>query len=201
MSIFIARHGQNEDNAEGILNGHRDRPLTELGRRQAMELALGIEKLGLRFSKVYSSPLCRALETAEIVASKNGLEAPEIVDSLIERDFGILTGRPHSDIPVVCGDNVIKTDTITYFLEPEGAETFPQLLERAKNAMEEIKFKKDEGDILVVCHGDLGKMLYAAATGTGWKEVLLGFHFGNGELIDIEQNGSTHLVKLEQFNI
>ena len=201
MSIYIARHGQNKDNAEGILNGHRDRPLTELGRRQAMELALGIEKLGLRFSKVHSSPLCRALETAEIVASKNGLEAPEIVDSLIERDFGILTGRPHSDIPVVCGDNVIKTDTITYFLEPEGAETFPQLLERARNAMEEIKFKKDEGDILVVCHGDLGKMLYAAATGTGWKEVLLGFHFGNGELIDIEQNGSAHLGKLEQFNI
>ncbi|MBP7769257.1 histidine phosphatase family protein, partial [Candidatus Saccharibacteria bacterium] len=41
MSIYIARHGQNKDNAEGILNGHRDRPLTELGRRQAMELALG----------------------------------------------------------------------------------------------------------------------------------------------------------------
>lgn len=40
--IFIARHGQNEDNVNGILNGHRDLPLTELGRQQARELGEGI---------------------------------------------------------------------------------------------------------------------------------------------------------------
>ncbi len=40
--IFIARHGQNEDNINGILNGHRDLPLTSLGREQAKELGEAI---------------------------------------------------------------------------------------------------------------------------------------------------------------
>lgn len=58
--IFIARHGQNEDNASGILNGHRDLPLTGLGRKQAKELGEGIKAAGLQFDAVYSSPLSRA---------------------------------------------------------------------------------------------------------------------------------------------
>lgn len=47
LKIYIARHGQNEDNANGILNGHRDLPLTSLGERQAYELADGIKDIGL----------------------------------------------------------------------------------------------------------------------------------------------------------
>ncbi|HUS26768.1 MAG TPA: histidine phosphatase family protein [Nevskiaceae bacterium] len=42
VDLFIARHGQNVDNANGILNGHRDLPLTNVGRKQARQLAKGI---------------------------------------------------------------------------------------------------------------------------------------------------------------
>ena len=42
-TIYIARHGQNEDNVRGILNGHRDLPLTDLGRQQARQLARHIK--------------------------------------------------------------------------------------------------------------------------------------------------------------
>lgn len=42
-TIYIARHGQNEDNVHGILNGHRDLPLTDLGRQQARQLARHIK--------------------------------------------------------------------------------------------------------------------------------------------------------------
>lgn len=62
MKIYLVRHGQNEDNANGVLNGHRDLPLTDLGRTQAMESARLILNLDLRFDVVYSSPLSRALE-------------------------------------------------------------------------------------------------------------------------------------------
>ena len=57
--IFIARHGQNEDNANGILSGHRDLPLTGLGRAQACELGEGIRLAGLQFDAVCGSPLSR----------------------------------------------------------------------------------------------------------------------------------------------
>lgn len=60
LKIYLARHGQNEDNANGILNGHRDMPLTETGIAQANEVAEKIKNTGLSFDVVLSSPLNRA---------------------------------------------------------------------------------------------------------------------------------------------
>jgi probable phosphoglycerate mutase len=201
VQLFIARHGQNEDNVQGILNGHRDLPLTDLGRDQARQLAAGIQEAGLTFDAVYCSPLSRAHETAQIVATTLGLPEPRVVDSLIERDFGMMTGKPASQIAELCAPDIITTDTVTYFLSPEGAETFPVLLDRAKQALAEVSELQQSGRALVVCHGDLGKMMYAAATGKAWQEVLVGFHFGNGELIDLDPNGNTHVIHLEQHNL
>ena len=201
VEIFIARHGQNEDNVKGILNGHRDLPLTELGRDQARELGNAIKDAGLTFDAVYSSPLSRAHETAKIVADIAGLPEPIIHDELIERDFGILTGKPASLIEEICGpDGIIKTDTITYFLAPEGAETFPQLIERGQRILDFVRTQHDSGKVLLVCHGDIGKMIYCAATGKPWEDVLRDFHFGNGDLIDVSGIGEAHKVKLVQHN-
>ena len=69
--IFIARHGQNEDNANGILSGHRDLPLRGLGRAQACELGEGIRLAGLQFDAVYGSPLSRECSQGA-VGSKGG---------------------------------------------------------------------------------------------------------------------------------
>lgn len=200
VEIYIGRHGQNEDNEEGILNGHRDRPLTELGRRQGEQLGEGIKEAGLDFDAVYSSPLSRALETAQIASKVAGLQEPEVMDLLIERDFGVMTGVPVSKIKELCQPDIIETDTITYMLSPEGAETFPQLKERGQKILDTVRAKHVGGKVLLVCHGDIGKMIYAAATEKDWKDVLTGFHFGNGELIDVSGIGEAHKLKLEQFN-
>lgn len=200
VEIYIARHGQNEDNANGILNGHRDLPLTELGRQQARDLAQGIVQSGIRFDYIYASPLSRAHETAQIVSREAKLPEPVIMQGLIERDFGVMSGARAADIEKLCAPDIIKTDTITYFLSPQGAETFPDLVQRGAKILNEVRAKHTSGKVLLVCHGDLGKMIYAAATGKDWREVLVDFHFGNGDLIDISRNGDVHMVKLEQFN-
>lgn len=200
VEIFIARHGQNEDNVNGILNGHRDLPLTEVGRQQAHDLGQGIVDAGLDFDTVYSSPLSRALETAQIVSTALKLPEPIILPELIERDFGVMSGQKASDIERLCAPHIIKTDTITYFLSPEGAETFEELVERGHKVLEIVRAKHIGGKVLLVCHGDLGKMVYAAATNRPWRDVLLDFHFGNGELIDIGGHGDVRKIKLEQFN-
>ena len=72
LKIYLARHGQNLDNVNGILNGHRDEPLTLLGEEQARTTATYIKEAGLTFDAVYSSPLKRALRTAEIITSDLG---------------------------------------------------------------------------------------------------------------------------------
>jgi broad specificity phosphatase PhoE len=201
VEIFVARHGQNEDNANGILNGHRDLPLTDIGRQQARELGEGILAAGLKFDAIYSSPLSRALETAQIVSDILDMtNQPIVLDDLIERDFGTMTGQPIEKIEELCSPDILKTDTITYFLNPEGAETFPDLVERASKAVSHIRKQQTSGKVLVVCHGDLGKMLYASVSGAGWEETLRKFHFGNCELIELESNGRTHVIELEQYN-
>ena len=80
VNIYVARHGQDLDNSNGILNGHRDEPLTELGRQQAMDVANKMKKAGFALSTscissskilsaIYSSPLQRAHETSKIFAN------------------------------------------------------------------------------------------------------------------------------------
>ena len=138
LKIYLARHGQNEDNANGILNGHRDLPLTKIGIAQANEVAEKIKATELSFDNVLSSPLIRAFETAKIITDINNLPVPIIVDELIERDFGKMTGLEQSRIEDLCTPNIIKTDTITYFLSPQDAETFPDLLYRAKSLLKKI---------------------------------------------------------------
>lgn len=200
VEIFVARHGQNEDNIAGVLGGHRDKPLTDYGRQQARDLAKGIIDAGLTFDAVYCSPLIRAHETADIVAEIADLPKPIVIEDLIERDGGVMEGMTYDAIKRDVKTNIIQADIITYFLNPEGAETFPAMVTRGHKVLSEIRGRHDHGRVLLVCHGDIGKMIYAAATGKDWKEVLVGFHLGNAELIDIGKHHEAHVVKLEQFN-
>lgn len=204
LKIYLVRHGQNKDNAEGILNGHRDEPLTDIGIAQAHDLASRVKDSGVSFDKVYASPLQRAYKTAEIITDAIHLPKPEIMPELIERDFGVMTGRPQSKIVELCAPDILKTDTITYFLSPEGAETFPQLLERAKKLLAKIQQQHTDGNILLVTHGDFGKMVYTAYYNLDWLEVLKLFHFGNSDMLELSPEShhtKTHLHKIVQYNI
>ena len=150
----------------------------------------------------YSSPLSRAYETARIVCRTLGIESnPVILPELIERDFGLGTGRLIQDAVKEAGSNVIKTDGVTYVIDFEGGESFPKLLERAHNALGIVRSLQQEGTALLVCHGDIGKMVYAAATGKPWEGVLRDFHFGNGDLIEVDSDEGAHKVKLPQHNL
>ena len=163
LNIYLARHGQDQDNAASILNGHRNQPLTSIGIRQASTVAEKIRSAGLTFDAIYSSPLQRAHQTALIIASEGqclGSEcrnrksacdsesAVQVMDQLIERDFGIMTGVPAKEIRSRCSGpgELLLTDTISYFLKPEGAETFPDLIERANGVIEDIRQQHEGRD-------------------------------------------------------
>jgi broad specificity phosphatase PhoE len=203
LKIFLARHGQNVDNVNGILNGHRDEPLTVLGEEQAHTTAAYIKESGLTFDKIYSSPLVRAYKTAEIISEDLGLPKPEIEEDLIERDFGVMTGQPISKIEELCAPNIIKTETITYFLSPKDGETFPQVVRRAKRLLTRIQSEYENGSILLVTHGDIGKVIYSAYYSVPWEGVLTSFHFGNCELLLLSPESppeEAHFFKQLQYN-
>ena len=67
MMIYVTRHGQTDLNAKKLMQGRSDIPLNDTGRAQARAAR---EKLGnIKFDAVYSSPLCRAVETASIIGN------------------------------------------------------------------------------------------------------------------------------------
>lgn len=201
LKIYLVRHGQDQDNVNGILNGRRDMPLTDKGIEQANDLASHIKSIGITFESVFSSPLKRAYKTAEIICEVLGLNAPVAKEKLIERDFGVMTGKPVSDIDKLSEGDLIRTDTITYFLSPEGAETFPELVERAEVILNELK--QLDGNILLVTHGDIGKMIYAEYYNLDWKDVLTMFHFGNSDLLELSDDSpadEAHVFKNKQYN-
>jgi broad specificity phosphatase PhoE len=203
LKIYITRHGQNEDNENGILNGHRDLPLTLKGIDQAREIARKIKETEINFDAVYSSPLIRAYNTAEIISEITSAPLPEKEALLIERDFGVMTGEKVADIEKICSPDILKAEIITYFLNPEGAETFPDLMDRAGLLLGKINEKHISGNILFVTHGDIGKMIYAKYYDLPWEKVLTQFHFGNCDLLLLSEDSnadSAHVFQIDQHN-
>ena len=114
-----------------------------------------------------------------------------------------MTGRLISEIESACAPDILKAEIITYFLSPEGAETFPQLIERGHRIISEIKAKHSEGNILLVTSGDIGKMIYADYYNLDWKNVLTMFHFGNSDLVLLAEDSpaeEAHVFKTKQYN-
>jgi broad specificity phosphatase PhoE len=188
--IYLVRHGQNEDNLEGTLNGHRDRPLTELGREQARTIAAKLKDNGIQV--IYASPLKRAYETATIIAEILGLSV-QIDPELIERDFGVMTGRPVASVLDLPTSQVLRTEGVNYFLEAEGAEDFPTLYLRAQRVLERVQRMHPTEHVLLVAHGDIGKMIRAVYHGWNWKTGLQTPHFDNTGVLELR--ASTGIVK------
>jgi broad specificity phosphatase PhoE len=93
--ILLARHAQTADNAGGRILGRRDPPLTALGLAQAQRLGAALDGAGLR--ALWTSPLLRARQTAEVVGAALGL-APVVLDDLIESARGRWEGETVADI-------------------------------------------------------------------------------------------------------
>jgi broad specificity phosphatase PhoE len=187
--IYLVRHGQDSASVHGVFNGWTNTNLTELGRKQAAEAAAKLKDRDI--SVVYSSPLARAHETAEIIAEKLGFNSINIHGQLIERNFGVLSGKSHSDVTKYA-TKFFPTERVHYFLDAEGAESFPELLARARSVMDEIKSKYNNGEnILIVAHGDIIKMLMAVHHGWSWEDGLRTKHIETGEIVELNYENKT----------
>ena len=91
MLLDFIRHGESEANLlNEFSNGLGKHPLTEKGRQQALELAQRLK--GTPIAAGYTSPVLRAVQTAEILGAELGVEC-QVADALREFDVGILEGR------------------------------------------------------------------------------------------------------------
>lgn len=94
--MLLVRHGESEGNVEGLIQGQLDKPLTDLGRVQARAVADRFNADG-GADRIVSSPLARALQTAEAIGSALGLPVTTD-DRLMEYDFGELSGLTGAEV-------------------------------------------------------------------------------------------------------
>ena len=72
--FYFIRHGETEWNTKGIYQGLTDIPLSEKGEKQAEYLGKRFQNKALKVDAIYSSPLQRAVKTAESIANAKGLK-------------------------------------------------------------------------------------------------------------------------------
>jgi broad specificity phosphatase PhoE len=152
--IYIARHGQTEWNETGRRQGRLDSPLTTRGAAQAQALARLARDRGV--TRVYSSPLPRAVHTAKVVASKlkTGFE---VVDSFIEMDFGGLQGEllsAEDRFPVFTRARQLDRLYTSY---PIGGESYFDLSLRVQADVDRIAASGHTS--LIVGHSSVNRMM------------------------------------------
>ena len=154
MKIYMIRHGETDWNKKRKLQGQVDIPLNEFGRHLARETAPALRDIP--FAAVYTSPLSRAKETAELVLE--GRAVPIIEEArIMEMGFGEYEG-------LCCNQEVwnIPDPDFRYFFDapekyhpPKGGETFQQVSDRLDDFLKELLGNKKLQDktVLLSTHG------------------------------------------------
>ena len=152
-NVYLARHGQTAYNLERRFQGHLPVPLDDTGREQAADLAeratAGTSD-GIPFAALWSSPLLRARETADIVAERLGLQ-PREEPRLMETDAGDWTDRLFVDVQAEDPDGFAGFIEGRLDFSFPGGESFAQQGVRVAAALADIE--QGELPALVVCHG------------------------------------------------
>lgn len=160
MKVYVIRHGQTELNVKGLLNGHIPDNLTDEGRAQAKAAA---ESLPKSIKHIYSSPLTRARQTAEILNSE--LHVPITYhDGLKEVGFGDLEGTPF------LAEHQERHTNLDYDWRPSG-ESFDEVKERVLKTIAEIYAKSNDSEALIVAHGGIVRMFTFLETGEKKGEI------------------------------
>jgi phosphoserine phosphatase len=184
-TILLARHGETDWNRQGRFQGHADPPLNATGHAQAAELAAELE--GVELAAVYSSPLRRALETAQLVAAEHGLE-PVAVDALREVDVGSWQGLTRPEIETRYPEQFARW--LDYDQGWEDGESYEEMGRRAVAALLKLAAAHEGERILVVTHGGPIRAAFAFADGTSHADARrLGPRIGNVFLAEFAVEG------------
>ena len=182
--VLLARHGESDWNRERRWQGHADRPLTELGREQAIALAERLD--GMPVAAIYSSDLRRAHDTARAVAERRGLPLTALPE-LREVDVGSWSGLGRDDVEARFPEGAARWHAGGTGWED--GETYDAMAARVVAAVERIASAHVSETVLIVAHGGPLRALHARALG-----LELGDH---RRTVPVEPNARLSAVEVE----
>lgn len=168
--IYIVRHGQTDLNSARVLQGRSDSPLNAEGEAQALAAGALFLERGVRFDYVYSSPLKRAIRTAELIAPGCRIETDE---RLIEMDYGPYEGMDLTNP---------APEVMAFFMDfagtpaPEGMEQLSSVVARSGEFLEDIREEAASHDVIISTHAIAMKGLLEYLTpeskGSYWSKYI-----------------------------
>jgi len=188
--LILVRHGQTEMNAQKLYFGKLDPPLNDLGISQAYQAK---EKLlDIDYDIIYSSPLERAKQTAEIC---NYLDKDINYNSKLEEiNFGIFEGLTFKEISEKFPDEVKKMEENWKDYNYITGESPKEMFQRAISFLETLDYSKNN---LIVAHWGIINCIISyfvsRSLETYWK-----FEIKNGAVVIFEGNFEfSYLTKLD----
>lgn len=162
MKLYMMRHGETDWNKQGRIQGSADIPLNEYGIALARQTRDGMQKEGIHFDHVFTSPYIRARETARIIA---GIPEEELKvrESIREMSFGSFEGIRLSEVrtnPRYHDFHLCFSDPVHYV--PQGtAESYEEVFARTRCFLQEeiLPLEGCCNTVLVVCHGAILRAL------------------------------------------
>ncbi len=154
MKIHLLRHGQTDFNVQGRIQGQRNVPLNSTGRQQIEKFCDshdgGVSEV---YTIILTSPLRRALESAEICSERFGISMI-LESSFAERRFGIMEGMTKQTIYSRLGIRDVEM-----LQEGDGVESMVDFRERIRDGMAFIVRQYEQERILIVTHGSVIRLL------------------------------------------
>ncbi|MBW4031825.1 MAG: histidine phosphatase family protein [Acidobacteria bacterium] len=152
MTVAFIRHGQTDWNRDDKLQGSTDIPLNDTGRAQAHDAVRLLAGQG--WQVVVSSPMLRARETAEIIATDLAIELGPAYPDFVERDYGDLEGGPSSE-------TMARWPNRDY----PGAEPLDSVVARGLAGLARVEADFVDRNVVIVCHGTIIRYTLASLAG------------------------------------
>jgi probable phosphoglycerate mutase len=191
------RHGQADNNVNRVLVGrHLESHLTEKGKMQVKDTARLLKSMSI--SKIYSSPVTRTIETAQIVGEELGLDY-EIDDRLYEIDLGKLAGTNYDEVLNKYGNLFLSfymgDDSV---LSNHGVESFTAVKSRIRDLLDQIMTRHNNHNVLLVTHLDPIKAAISYILDLK-PESLYKWHMRNAALTILKQEFKTWSISAVNF--
>ncbi|MGD0977378.1 MAG: histidine phosphatase family protein [Minisyncoccia bacterium] len=159
MKLFIIRHGETNYNKMGKTAGQVfNHPLNDKGIEQAKSIS---KNLPSEINAIFSSPLKRARQTAEIINKNYNLKIG-LRDELMERNYGSLSGKTWEDMAKESGiPNLKEIDYAQkYDYHRFGGESINDVKSRLLNFIEYLNTNYKNGKVVIVTHGGILKIMH-----------------------------------------
>lgn len=171
--IYLLRHGQTEG-PKKVYKGHIDVPLSREGQTQIEKTAIFLKdyvrKYRLKPELIYSSPLKRALASAEILGKTLSLEVkPE--ETLKERSFGKWEGLSINEIVSLYPDDFERWRLNPAKFSPPDGESTIEVNKRASEALKKIIKNHKNSQIFITAHGGINRVILCNILGMPLENI------------------------------